>query len=184
MANQYTNPQAATCSEPDCRRQPLARGLCGLHYQRSKRGLTRPITTYADTSAGDDACWPWMGRKDADGYGVIGTSVRAHRVAWAYSNGEIPHGMVIMHTCDNPPCCNPSHLRLGTYADNAHDRDCKARSARGERSGMAKLTEIKVSEIRSLYEHGTSIHKLSRDFHVSRPTIKSALRRKTWAHVV
>jgi hypothetical protein len=82
---------------------------------------------------GEDECWNWSGCKDPNGYGHIhlpkymnfgiGKSECAHRIAWIFSNGEIPEGMNILHTCDNPPCCNPSHLYLGTQKENCRDRD-------------------------------------------------------------
>lgn len=72
-------------------------------------------------------CLMWPGRTDEDGYGRIGKrSIRAHRVAWERANRrQIPPGLVVMHTCDNPPCVNPSHLILGTVGDNNRDREAK-----------------------------------------------------------
>jgi hypothetical protein len=77
-------------------------------------------------------CWPWKGRVSSTGYGTIkhrGRTLKAHRVAYEMANGPIPDGLVVMHICDNPPCCNPNHLRLGTVADNNNDRDQKGRNA-------------------------------------------------------
>jgi hypothetical protein len=138
---------------------------------------------YADTSGGPDACWPWIGAHDQDGYGKMSNSQRAHRVAWAYINGEIPTGGVIMHTCDNPPCCNPAHLVLGTNVLNIQDRDLKNRTARGESSPLARLTTKQVLQIRDLHKAGVSKHQLSRTFGVCRPTITSIINRETWKHV-
>lgn len=78
---------------------------------------------------GADDCWEWRGSLDKAGYGRImvggrkGRPHSAHRVAWALHHGrEVPAGLHVMHECDNPPCCNPAHLRLGTRLDNM--RDC------------------------------------------------------------
>ena len=88
-----------------------------------------------DRSDGPDACWPWTGHRARRGYGqfkMFGRSVPAHRVAWELTNGPIPPGdhfgtMCACHRCDNPPCCNPTHLFLGSMADNVADRDAKGR---------------------------------------------------------
>lgn len=93
-----------------------------------------------DRSGGDDACWPWTAARTAFGYGTTwwrGEAQRAHRVAWAIAIGPIPDGLHVCHSCDDPPCCNPAHLWLGTAADNAADRDRKGRTgaARGDAHG-------------------------------------------------
>lgn len=94
-------------------------------------------------------CWDWTSRINNSGYGLIsgkingryhvypGRSMLAHRVSWIIHNGDIPecdgyHGTVIMHTCDNPACVNPAHLRLGTQADNVKDMIVKGRKVAGE----------------------------------------------------
>ncbi len=71
-----------------------------------------------------DECWPWQRAKSPQGYGSLwqsGTTVEAHRVAYELARGPIPDGMIVLHSCDNPSCCNPAHLRLGTYKDNSED---------------------------------------------------------------
>lgn len=84
-----------------------------------------------DTSGGPDACRPRSGYANHDGYRtvelpVIGT-VGAHRLSWALVNGDIPSGLVVRHRCDNPPCCNPAHLELGTDAENEADKARRGR---------------------------------------------------------
>lgn len=70
---------------------------------------------------GEEECWPWLGAIDTQGYGRAGKRDRAHRIAFLIFHQHIPPGMVVRHRCDNPPCCNPSHLELGSKSDNARD---------------------------------------------------------------
>ena len=80
-----------------------------------------------------DECWPWMNCTDEGGYGMfkLGGAVRtaAHRLAYALDRGE-PGKAHVCHHCDNPGCCNPNHLFLGTAKTNAQDKVQKGR-ARG-----------------------------------------------------
>lgn len=91
-------------------------------------------------------CWPWMGPRDIRGYGSWGASHHrqrgsAHRRAWELTHGPIPEAMVIMHLCDNPPCCRPDHLRPGTHADNHADRMAKGRTRNGHGAPYARGQE-------------------------------------------
>ena len=87
-----------------------------------ERGDEMNIEFYKSKSLIDDnGCWIWSGSRDRGGYGRInvGNVVQyVHRLTWALVNGDIPNGLSSCHTCDRPPCCNPSHLFLGTQKDN------------------------------------------------------------------
>lgn len=83
--------------------------------------------------AGADECWLWTGGKQGKGYGQFflpgGKPIGAHRYSWMLHNGaEIPPGMHVMHSCDNPPCVNPAHLRVGTNRENLQDCAAKGRN--------------------------------------------------------
>lgn len=82
----------------------------------------------------DTKCWEWQGAKTAFGYGRLklkGEAWMAHRLMYTLTKGDIPEGMVVMHSCDNPCCINPEHLSVGTQKDNMED--CKAKGRLGPR---------------------------------------------------
>lgn len=84
--------------------------------------------------AGPDDCWEWTRATAGFGYGIIrvggtpGRLVMTHRLVWELTNGPIPDGLCVLHSCDNPPCCNPAHLHLGTKADNMRERRERGRA--------------------------------------------------------
>ena len=137
-------------------------------------------------------CWTWTGPRFPSGYGrtrIGQLQTTAHRVAWMLTNGPIPSGMVVMHTCDNPPCVRPAHLTLGSYRDNARDMVEKRRAfpqnhpdrmARGERSGRARLTEQQVEEIRARLTAGESRSSIARGYGVRPQTISNIALGYTW----
>jgi len=101
-----------------------------------------------------DTCWEWIGRKNRFGYGLIGNrykDVKAHRISYKIYIGKIPEGMLVIHSCDNPSCVNPEHLRLGTQKENIRDMVKKKRHSFGEKNGQAKLTNAEVRKIRFLF---------------------------------
>lgn len=82
-----------------------------------------------------NGCWEWTATRNKQGYGVIGIAIDkkpvgfpAPRLQWMHLHGEIQKGQVIMHTCDNPPCINPDHLRCGTQSDNLTDMAARGRA--------------------------------------------------------
>ncbi len=134
---------------------------------------------------GDTECWSWTGSLTHNGYGTLcfdGGTKRAHRVAWQLSQGAIPLGMHVLHRCDNPPCCNPRHLFLGTHDDNMADRAAKGRDRRGTEQPAAKLTDANVRVIRAEYRYGNG-RKLAERFGVSAQTISRIVNGEDWSHV-
>ncbi len=150
-----------------------------------------------------DSCWPWTGLKNEDGYGIAcgptGRNVYAHRWSWELLRGPIPDGMCVLHRCDNPPCCNPTHLFLGDRTDNAIDKTEKGRvprgaahwtalhpeliTTRGERQYGAKLTDDDVRAIRTRAGSGEAQRKVARAFGISQGHVSNIVRHLKWGHV-
>lgn len=96
------------------------------------------------------SCLIFQGSKYRDGYGRQywnGKLDRAHRVVYSEMYGEIPEGMVVRHTCNNPSCCEPSHLKLGTHKDNAADMIAAGHNVGGRKKGRKNLTREQISAI-------------------------------------
>lgn len=136
-----------------------------------------------------DGCWEWTAHLNMYGYGTIRDGDKfcsAHRVSWKLHFGPIPRGLCVCHRCDNPKCVCPSHLFLGTVADNARDRESKGRAVylRGERNGMAKLTAPKVLAIRrERLVSNTSVAQLALRYGVCKSTIGYVISGERWGHV-
>ena len=130
-----------------------------------------------------DSCWKWTGATNGT-YGCIYThgerlNTYAHRVSYEIHNGEIPDGMLVMHSCDNPLCVNPDHLSVGTYKDNAQDMARKGRAS----TPLAKLTPAAVRRIFRKSINGHSKVSLAGDYGVNVATISNIMARRTWKHI-
>lgn len=138
-----------------------------------------------DKSGGEQACWPWLGVQ-VKGYGKFhthGKNYRAHRFSYERHVGPVPQGMCVCHRCDNPRCVNPAHLFLGSPVENTKDRNDKSRQARGERIGLARLTEERVRLLRERVANGETYAAIARDYGVGPDAIGHAARRETWGWV-
>ncbi len=134
-------------------------------------------------------CWIWQGIKDGYGYGRLPTKqnkrMRAHRIAYELFHGKIPKNMHVLHSCDNPSCVSPHHLRVGDPQENARDRVEHGRQRRGSTHPDSVLTEDQVKEI--LYAFHTKNvrqHVLAAQYKVSPVTLHDIVHRKTWMHVL
>lgn len=138
---------------------------------------------------GPDECWNWKAYKLSFGYGRVGWRggvQLAHRVSYALAFGDIPEGQCVLHRCDNPSCCNPAHFRLGTKADNNHDKDNKGRgrAVKGSAHGQAKFTEADALLVkRTRARTGFGYRKIARLTSLPEPFVGRVLYLKKWAHV-
>lgn len=143
--------------------------------------------------APDNGCWLWQGGRAEGGYGrfiVNGRPTYTHRFVYELTFGPIPEGLSVCHHCDNPPCCRPDHLFLGSQADNAADMWAKGRGYvatpivhRGEAHYRARLSDTKVRYIREQHAMGKSYTELAATLDVSRATVTDACQGKTWKHI-
>lgn len=137
-----------------------------------------------------DECWEWKLYKDKK-YGKFmmgGKCKRAHRIAYELTYGIIPNGLHVLHTCNNPSCCNPNHLKLGTHLDNMNQMKNEKRyiipRMKGENCGASKLNSFQVLRIRDLYSTGSySQRELAKKYKVKQYCIFSIVHRKTWSHI-
>ena len=146
-------------------------------------------------------CWMWTKARNKKGYGIVSTrgkfrNAKAHRVAWQLENGPITEEQCVLHRCDNPACCRPSHLFLGTRADNNEDMRNKGRNRlscsktpalsckypRGERHHHSRLTAEKVLEIRAMAEE-LGLAAVCRAFGIDDSHAHKIITRKLWKHV-
>ena len=141
-----------------------------------------------DRSRGPDECWLWEARnKSKNGrYGRMnfaGHARYAHQLAWLFSRGEFSKRW-ILHSCPHSLCCNPRHLEEGGSPESVRRRVQRERTARGEQSGMAKLTAREVLEIRSeATRPGYSRAATARRYHVHPVTITNLVSRRSWKHL-
>lgn len=169
-------------------------GVCFTHHSRMKKhghyGIesTYGVRNFSErfaksTARTGDGCLEWVGPRNNKGYGA--TKIRkknwlVHRYVWTTVNGDIPVGGVIAHACDNPACCEISHLFLTTQAGNMADCTTKGRGPRGERNGHAKMTDEDVRALRLGLVRGID---LVRRLGVDSSTVSMAKTGRKWKHV-
>lgn len=149
-----------------------------------------------------DECWPWQGArrskraKSRSGqYGIIavdGRNYGAHRIAYAIAkNGGVmlppssPFGInIICHSCDNPPCCNPDHLMIGTYKDNAEQRESRGRRPNGcFKGGVDPIPADVVREIRRMAMSWEGMCDMMKKHRLNQSVVEDIRDRKTRRHI-
>ena len=133
-------------------------------------------------------CWLWTASCAGKGYGQMKLPKQrkqeySHRLAYMIYKGPIEDNQYVCHTCDNPKCCNPDHLFLGTCKDNLQDMKAKNRHLCGTKNAQAKLTEEDVVKIRQCLAIGMPQWKIARAFGVGQMAISRIKTGLRWAHV-
>lgn len=128
-------------------------------------------------------CLEWTTAKDYGGYGltfVNGKMIKCHRLALELEDIDVTNQHVL-HSCHNPSCCNPAHLRIGTHKENMIDRQVANRTARG--TSRSNLTEQDVLDIREQYDNGTKNGVLARRYNMTTGNISAIVHRRSWTHI-
>lgn len=140
-----------------------------------------------------DGCWNWTANRNNNGYGLfrpggVAPKALAHRLSYEERHGPIPKGGLILHSCDNPSCVNPDHLRVGSHTDNALDREARGRrkspDLAGEANPLSRLTDEQVISIRLDYVSGVPLDDICAKHDVPRISLSDYTSGTSWAHLL
>ncbi len=190
------------CGKPSAIKK---RALCAGHYQRVQRhgspyvtkidvgtGRTRELRFWSKVllTSNPERCWLWQGKTDGKmGYGktrvVVDnyTIIGAHRVAYYFFNRKVPT-LSVLHSCDNPICVNPHHLREGTAKDNVQDAITRGRWPIGQQKVNSRLQDSDIPVIRQKRKEGVVLRVLAEQYNVNISTISLIVRNKSYRHIL
>lgn len=160
---------------------------CGCYNDWLKRNRRPPMEDQFWAKVirkGAEECWEWAGRRERRGYGRMkykGIKKIAHRVSWEIAHPEdapLSPDVLICHRCDNPPCCNPSHLFKGTQLENMSDK-----MAKGRHVTICAISQETVDEIRRLGKTGMRHREIGEIVKVSQGHVSAIIRGKARASV-
>lgn len=141
-------------------------------------------------------CWLWLASRRSGGYGQFALDgrrrIRASRFAWELTYGAIESNLFVLHECDNPPCCNPTHLFLGTHGDNMADMVAKGRTKSGNRrvnsaediaifvENVRRLSDNQIDFCRRRHQEGASLRQIAREVGVTHTTVMRLVNNVSW----
>jgi len=130
-------------------------------------------------------CWEWRGYTNINGYGIVrsgGKNYMTHRLSFEFENGYIDPDLYILHSCDNPPCVNPAHLRQGTHAENMNDMVIRGRTnaPRGINHYASTITDTHVRAIRKDQRPCSLVAK---EYGVSASIVNGIRTMQKWKHI-
>lgn len=185
------------CSLENCQRPHYAKGFCLLHHRRNKKHgnplysesenvksktISERFFEKVEKGENENDCWKWNGAILSNGYGQITINRKrfpAHRLSFEVHHNYKPKDFVL-HSCDNPPCCNPLHLREGTQLENMQDKTLRNRQPKFWRRGRTNLILSQVKEIRIAISNGEKTSLIAKRFEVSVGCIGSIRRGTSW----
>lgn len=191
------------CLVADCTQRGVQQGYCKKHswrlvkngdplklHPKYGQGETpeERFWSRVDKSEGhgpNGDCWEWQGHR-SKGYGGItveGRRWKTHQYAYYLTTGCTPT-LDILHSCDNPPCCNPAHLREGTHAQNMAEAAERGRMTRGETRPNAKLTESQVLYLRATAQQGASVPVLANELGIALATARNIINGNSWKYLL
>lgn len=148
--------------------------------------LLERIRQHTDVRGPDD-CWPWLAKRNPRGYGETGDRGKYLRVTRVLLEQKIGRPLareeLALHSCSNPPCCNPAHLFVGDHQRNMDQRRAEGNYANGERHHAAKITADIVRSIRSRVGQGEPAMRLAREYDIAHSTVRRIVNRQVWTHV-
>lgn len=164
-----------------------------------EHNLTKFWNKIYNPSPGDpDACWEWKAKRDKNGYGILflknpevegkpgWKALRAPRLMWVIENDrDIPKGLQVQHTCDNPQCTNPRHLKIGTHQDNALDREQRRPDyhIKGEAHFRSVLTNQMARQIcKMFYIQNMKVCQIARVVNRDSHTVSQVITGRAWKH--
>lgn len=161
---------------------------CGTGPMSMVELPTEKIAEFWARTERSGECLLWTGKRSGKGYGRVyinGRFAAAHRVAYEIANGAIPDGMLIRHTCDTPPCVEPTHLLVGTQLDNMRDKMERGRHRVqfGESHYRTSLTDEQVTEIRRMRADGFSFKSISDKIGASPTGVAAIANGRRWKHI-
>jgi len=137
----------------------------------------------------EDECWPWCGaKKRSYGHGHVRIQNKyfiSHRLMYYLYHGPFDKNKFILHTCNNPECCNPYYLKLGDHKENMQDMKTSDRHKGSGNGASTKLTEEKVRAIKQIVRDRPDIKKgqIAKLYEISPPTLSDIINGRTWQHV-